>query len=148
MTESLPDLWASRDLPVLLAAAQLLEEARPPITSNAVAERAGVDFAAAVRALLHLGHEYLEIRDSSTYDGRDCYVYAITPAGLRASGQWPSPEAAAERFLSALDELIKTTDAGTPKGAWLRTLRQHVTSFGLDVLAQVMASVLSGRIPM
>jgi len=135
--DPLPDLWATRDHPVLVAAARLLEERRPPITSNDIAAAAGLEHQDSVRALLHLGDEHLKIRDSSTYDGLDCYVYGITPEGLRAAGQWPSPEAAAERFLAALDELIKNTDEGSPKGAWLRTLRQHVTSFGLDVLGRV-----------
>lgn len=147
MTELLPDLWVSRDLPVLLAAAELLEGARPPITSNAVAARAGVELAATVRALLHLGHEHLEIRESSTYDGLDCYVLGITAEGLRASGQWPSAEAAVDRLFAALDEQIDNTVEDTPKASRLRAIREGIAGVGRDVLVDVMGAVITGRIP-
>lgn len=148
MTESLPDLWVSRDHPILIAAAQLLEEGRPPITSNAVAARAGVELQAAVRALLHLGRDHLEIRDSSTYDGPDCYLLGITPDGLRVAGQWPTPETAVDRFIAALDEQIENTVEGTPRASRLRSLRDNVTGIGREVLVEVMGAVITGRIPM
>lgn len=148
MTEPLPDVWASRDHPVLLAAAQLLDEVRTPITSNAVAARAGIEQEAAVRALLHLGDEHLEIRDSSTYDGADCYVLGITAEGLRASGQWPTAEAAVERLLAALDAQIDGAPEGSPRASRLRAFRAGVAEVGKDLLVEVMGAVISGRIPM
>ena len=101
-----------------------------------------------MHALQHLGEQHLTVRDMSTYDGPDCYVDGITAEGLRAAGQWPSPEAAVDRFIAAIDEQINNTAEGTPRLSRLRTLRESVTGIGREVLVEVMGAVVTGRIPM
>lgn len=145
---TLPDVWATRDYPVLIAAAQLLDADGLPHTSDEIAEVAGIERAAVVRALVNLGHGFLEVRSESSINEEDCFVTGITAEGLRAAGQWPSPETAADRLISALDEQIDNTVEGTPKASRLHTLRDNITSVGRDVLVEVMGGVLTGRIPM
>lgn len=148
MTNPLPDLWGTRDYPVLIAAARMLNEGERVLPSNRIAEAANVEPASAVRALLNLSNGYLEVRDASTLDGQDCYVTGITAEGLRAAGQWPSADTAVERLLAALDQQIDNATEGSPKANRLRLLRDNLASVGRDVLVEVMGGVLSGRIPM
>lgn len=146
--DALPDLWATRDLPVLIATARLLDESGGPLMSHQIADAAGVEFRDAIRGLINLGNGYLEVRDASTMAERDCYVTGITAQGLRAAGQWPSADTAVDRFLAALDKQIDNTVEGTPKASRLRALRENAGSIGRDVLVEVMGGVLTGRIPL
>lgn len=145
--EQLPDVWAERDHPVLIATARLLDARGGPLTSDEIADAANVDHERVVRALTNLANGFLEVQDASSLGGRDCYALGITGRGLQAAGQWPTPEAAADRLLAALDQQIDNTVEGTPRSSRLRALRDGVASIGRDVLVDVMGGVLTGRIP-
>lgn len=147
MTEPLPDLWASRDFPVLVAVARLLDETGRPVTSYEVASEVQIEQPTAVRALTNLAHGFLEVRSENSVSDNDCYVVGITADGLRAAGQWPSPEAAVDRLIAALDAQIDVAPEGSPKASKLRALRDGVVGVSRDLLVEVMGAVITGRLP-
>lgn len=147
-TSPLPDRWTTRDLPVLLAAAELLDETGRSTDEGAIVKRLGMERDDVIRALRNLSQRYLDLKISEAWGGAVAFVHiaSITEDGLRATGQWPSAEAAADRFLSALDEIIDATPADAPKASRLRAVRDGVVGIGRDVLVDVMGGVLTGRI--
>jgi len=143
----LNDVWTSRDYPVLVAVAQLLEE-HDLLQSGEIAAYCGRDQREVVLALTNLSHRHLVVRDASTYDGRDNYVTGILPDGLEAVGQWPSSDVAADRLLEALDALADSAPVDSPKRNRLIAIRDALLSAGRDVVVDVAGAVISGRIPM
>jgi hypothetical protein len=86
------DTWVDRDLPVLDATVNLLEESYM-VTVSDIADRTGLDLADVSRALETLDPTYLDFRKTTTGgDPRFWYVHKATPEGRRAVGQWPTPE--------------------------------------------------------
>jgi hypothetical protein len=87
------DTWAARDLPVLSATVQLLEESYM-VTVTDIAARTGLDEQAVARALEALDPVFVDFRKTTTGgDPTFWYVLKATPAARQAVGQWPSPEA-------------------------------------------------------
>jgi predicted transcriptional regulator len=87
------DTWVGRDLPVLDATVNLLEDSYM-VTVSDIADRTGLDLADVSRALETLDPTYLDFRKTTTGgDPRFWYVHKATPEGRRAVGQWPTPEA-------------------------------------------------------
>jgi hypothetical protein len=92
------DTWAARDLPVLSATVQLLEESYM-VTVTDVAARTGLDEQAVARALEALDPVFVDFRKTTTGgDPTFWYVLKATPAARQAVGQWPT----AETLVSAL----------------------------------------------
>ncbi|WP_146086526.1 hypothetical protein [Rathayibacter sp. AY1D1] len=142
----LDDVWTTRDYPVLVAVAWLLEE-HDLLQSSDIAAFCGRSQRDVVLALTNLGHRHLVVKDASTYDGRDNYVTGIRPEGLEAVGQWPSPDVAAERLITALDALVDNAPMDSPKRNRLVAIRDGLLTAGRDVMIDVAAAVISGRIP-
>jgi hypothetical protein len=98
------DTWAARELPVLSATVQLLEESYM-VTVTDIAARTGLDEQAVARALEALDPVFVDFRKTTTGgDPTFWYVLKATPAARQAVGQWPSPEtlvSALARELSA-----------------------------------------------
>jgi len=142
----LADVWASRDYPVLVAVAQMLEQGRS-VQAVEVAEAIGRPQHDVVLALNNLGHMHLIVKDSSTYDGPDNYVTGIRPEGLEATGQWPSSDVAAERLIAALDALVDNAPENSPKHKRLVAARNGLLGIGRDVLVNVGSAVITGQLP-
>jgi hypothetical protein len=142
----LDDVWAARDYPVLVAVARLLEE-QDLLQAGDIALYCGLSQREVVLALTNLGHRHLVVTDASTYDGRDNYVTGIRPEGLEAVGQWPSAGVAADRLIAALDALVDTSPMDSPKRNRLVAIRDGLLTAGRDVMVDVAAAVISGRIP-
>jgi hypothetical protein len=86
------DTWASRELPVLSATVQLLEESYM-VTVTDIAARTGLEEQAVARALEALDPVFVDFRKTTTGgDPTFWYVLKATPAARQAVGQWPSPE--------------------------------------------------------
>ena len=98
------DTWAARDLPVLSATVQLLEESYM-VTVTDLAARTGLEEQAVARALEALDPVFVDFRKTTTGgDPTFWYVLKVTPAARQAVGQWPTPEtlvSALARELSA-----------------------------------------------
>lgn len=151
MTELLEDVWSSRDLPVLIAAARLLNEHPGRRVDRSALEAAtGRDTDDVDRALVNLNVRYLDVNLMMASGGVivRAQVRSITEAGLRTVGQWPSPEVAADRLLAALDELIARTADGSPKQSKLKAARESLLAAGRDVLVGVAGAAITGRLPL
>lgn len=132
MTASLlNDVWTTRDLPVLAATARLLDE-KPghPRQANKVEAATGIAEADVKRAFVNLSREHLDVADWGGMTSKDYAVTGITADGLRAAGQWPSPEVAADRLVAALNELIDNTTEGSPKQSRLKAARDSLLGVG------------------
>jgi predicted ArsR family transcriptional regulator len=96
------DTWAARDLPVLNAAAALLERSYM-VTVSDIAERTGLEQPDVARALEALHPSHVDFRKTETGgDPTFWYVLKITPEGRRAAGQWPTAEGLVDRLVNAL----------------------------------------------
>lgn len=142
----LDDVWTTRDYPVLVTVARMLEQ-NDMVQAVEVAEATGRPHRDVVLALVNLGHKHLTVQDSSTYDGRDNYVTGIRPGGLEAVGQWPSSDVAAERLIAALDALADKSPVDSPKRKRLLAVRDGFLNAGRDVMVDVAAAMITGRIP-
>jgi hypothetical protein len=69
----------------------------------------------------------------------------LTSQGRREVGQWPSPDAAADRLLAALDAAIEKSPEGDQKGR-LQRAREALGGMTRDLLVDVAGSVVRGEI--
>lgn len=145
----LDDVWATRDLPVLIAAVRLLDE-QPglPRQASEIAEVTGLPETEVQKALRNLATGYLEVADWASLTSHDYVAVGFTSDALRATGAWPSPELAADRLLAALGTAIDNATEGSPKQSRLKALRDGFVAAGRDITVEVAAAVLTGRIPL
>lgn len=142
------DTWTARDLPVLRVAARFYDEQGPVMGSREFEEATGLPREDVIRALRALDGEFVDagfMRGDNAIYGY--VVRSVTPSGLRAVGQWPSADVAADRLLEALTSLIDETPAGSPKAGKLRAIRDSLTGIGRDVLVEIAGAAISGRLP-
>jgi hypothetical protein len=91
------ETWLSRDLPVLDAVVELLED-HDLVPPEAVAERTGLDSREVLRAMHALDGIFVRLhRDMS-----GGFVDAVTPEARRAVGQWPSGESLIRQLADGL----------------------------------------------
>jgi hypothetical protein len=91
------ETWLSRDLPVLDAVVELLED-QPMAKPAAIAERTGFEAAEVVRALRALDGEYVHL--NTDLGGRS--AAAVTPKARQAVGHWPSGESLIQQLVDGL----------------------------------------------
>jgi hypothetical protein len=90
--KAVEDTWAARDLPVLAATVQLLEESYM-VTVTDIAARTGLEEQAVARALEALAPVFVDFRKTTTGgDPTFWYVLKVTPAARQTVGQWPTGE--------------------------------------------------------
>lgn len=95
------DTWAARELPVLNAAAALLESSYM-VTVSDIAQRTGLEQPDVARALDALHPTHVDFRKTETGgDPTFWYVLKVTPEGRRAAGQWPTAEGLVDRLVTA-----------------------------------------------
>jgi len=91
------ETWLSRDLRVLDAVVELLED-QDLVQPDAVAARTGLDSREILRALHALDGTYVRLhRDMS-----GGFVDGVTPEARRAVGQWPSGESLIQQIADGL----------------------------------------------
>jgi hypothetical protein len=143
--EPLPDIWFSRDLPVLREVARRLEE-QPDVGFNVVdvADTLQLTFEVAARAGQRL-------KDDGYLDGMESAEHGVigftnlTAKGLREVGQWPSPDTAADRLLAALEAAVEKAPTEEAKSHAKRIL-DGFRSAGRDFLVDVASGVVTGQI--
>jgi hypothetical protein len=91
------ETWLSRDLPVLDAVVELLED-QPMAQPAAIAERTGFEAAEVIRALQALDGEYVHL--NLDLGGRS--AVAVTAKARQAVGQWPSGESLIQQLVDGL----------------------------------------------
>ncbi|MGH3656848.1 MAG: hypothetical protein ACRDUA_09320 [Micromonosporaceae bacterium] len=134
-----PDTWTPREVPVLKATADLLEQAPVGrfVSSRDVAEATGIDHDQVTRALDALSDRHIEARPDKRRGGVN--VLRLTPAGRIDAGMWPSPEALTERLLASIDDHI---ERATPEEkSKLERLRDAARGMGRDLLVDVVAAI-------
>jgi hypothetical protein len=96
------DTWAARDLPVLDATIDLLEQSFM-VTVTDIAARTNLTPSVVAAALEVLDPVYVDFRKTTTGgDPRYWYVFKVTPEARRAVGQWPTAEALASSLAEEL----------------------------------------------
>lgn len=141
------DTWTSRDLPVLQAIADLIEETGSHADGSAIVSRTGLTTAQVSRAVKSLEDEYLrDVHwDADWFPDLYPIVQGITSEARRTVGQWPSAEAAAERFIAAIEQQIIESETDEQRSRLVR-IRDAVTVAGRDLLVDVMGAVLTKTI--
>jgi hypothetical protein len=146
MTNSLPDRWATRDLPVLRRIAEVVEvdnadEVRP----EGVAADLGIPQDDALRAMIALhGSGYIEGDRANSLVGKYIFATDLTERGRRAVGIWPSSDGV-DALVEALQQAAAATDDPDEKGA-LRKAASAILGVGRDVMTDVIGAVLAKTI--
>lgn len=143
--EPLPDRWTTRDLPVLRAAAPILDEGGIVDSEDAeFLEEVGMPQEVVAQALVALGQaEYLDVGVTQFLSGDVSAVASgLLERGRRAVGIWPDGEAAVEQLLSALRQAEELTADVDDKTA-LRKASGQLASVSRSVVAEVIAAVVT-----
>jgi hypothetical protein len=146
MTNSLPDRWATRDLPVLRRIAEVVEvdnadEVRP----EGVAADLGIPQDDALRAMIALhGSGYIDGDRADSFGGKYIFATDLTERGRRAVGIWPSSDGV-DALVEALQQAAAATDDPDEKGA-LRKAASAILGVGRDVMTDVIGAVLAKTI--
>ncbi len=132
--------WEPRDLPVLDAIVAAFDDpTRRHMFTHETAALTGMDQATVVKAVRALDGRYLVTRQSSGDDELEAItVVGVTDAARHAVGQWPSPDAWADRIVQALLEAAEQ-EPDEAKKSGLRTAADALGGFGRDVLVGVMS---------
>jgi hypothetical protein len=136
--------WENRDLPVLDAAVQFLEDPERrgslPEASD-LAEVTGLTIDDVGRALNALGDEYLQVE--KTLGGYAHWaVSRVYPSGRRAVGQWPTPENLAERIVATLEQAAEN-EPDEERRSRLQQAASVLGSGARDLFIGVLASVIA-----
>lgn len=143
--DPLPDQWFSRDALVLQEVAHAFEadlDARPAAPD--IADALGLDCATVERIGVLL-------RDAGFVEGIDTdqggivLFTALTPAGRREVGLWPSPDNAADRLLAAVDEALERAPEGEQKTR-LQKVRDGLLGISRDLLVDIASGVLTKQV--
>lgn len=136
------ETWAARELPVLNAAAVLLESSYM-VTVSDIAERTGLEQPDVARALDALHPSHLDFRKTETGgDPTFWYVLKVTPEGRRAAGQWPTAEGLVDRLVTALREAA-SKEPDTERQSQLNQAAELLSGNVRDVAVQAAAAIVS-----
>jgi hypothetical protein len=133
--------WEPRDLPVLDAIVRYFDErdAADIPDVETFAKITGMDPDQVARAVRALSPRF--IKTQAALGGlMDVAIMGITDEAREKVGQWPTPEAVADRIVTALLEAAdREPDEG--KRTKLRAAAETLGSFGRDLLINVAANV-------
>lgn len=142
MNERLPDRWAERDFPLLLAAARHLDAGAHVIQISTLTGELDIELSDALRSARALLGTYLTGKTVDSMAGpRDAIITDLTERGRRATGLWPSGESA-DALVEALRQAEEATDDLEEKNN-LRRAAGAVMGVGRDVMTDVIAAVIS-----
>jgi hypothetical protein len=140
--------WFDRELPVLEATIQLLEERGSPgavVRVGQISERCGIEPSKVLTALASMQPEFVSLLLVESDEPNSQMVETVTGAARRAVGQWPSPETMSDRLLAALNEAVEQESDPT-KRSRLRAAADAVAGIGRDVLVNVFSTAATGAI--
>lgn len=135
--------WYTRELPILAAALQLLEESdydRHPGV-NDLASAVGLPEIEVAKALKAMDGEYVRISTNLT-GMTSATVDDVYPVGRRAAGQWPTPELVAQRLIAGL-EAAAAEEVDPERKSKLKQTALFLGSSGKDLLINLVASVIA-----
>ncbi|MDM2643335.1 hypothetical protein PP633_01670 [Mycobacteroides abscessus] len=148
---SVRETWTARDLPVLKAVVDIFEGGDDDnIEPAEIGLRTGFDEATVQQALKALyKHPYLD-RDTGLTGSNGDVIFAGEPTGdgLRAAGNWPSPEGLTERLVAALEAASADESREPEERSLLKktalTLRGAAYQIALAALGGAGGNVISG----
>ena len=143
----LPDVWFTRDLPVLRAIARLVDE--PEHGGNPylgqVVPASGLpkpEVAAAARALADAGY----VQVLTTYSGEIVRFTGISAEARRLAGLWPTPQGEWERLLEQLTARAENAPTDVERARW-RAFADAAAAVGPDDGALLMSALVGGYVP-
>ena len=144
----LPDVWFTRDLPVLRAIARLVDEGQhggSPYLLGAVVPASGLpkaDVVAAARALVSAGYA-----EALTNHAGDLVRFtAVSPEARRLAGLWPTPQGEWDRLLEQLTARAEKAPTEVERQRW-RAFADAARAVGEHDGALLMAALIGGYVP-
>ncbi|WP_369134215.1 hypothetical protein [Modestobacter sp. I12A-02662] len=145
--EPLPDVWFTRDLPVLRAIVRLVDE---PATGSApylgaVVPASGLpkpQVVSAAKALVDAGL----VEALTNYAGEIVRFTAVSGEARRLAGLWPTPQGEWDRLLEQLQARATRALSETERTRW-RALADAAAAIGPDDGALLMSALIGGYVP-
>ena len=144
----LPDVWFTRDLPVLRAVARLVdssEHGSSPYLLGAVVPASGLpkaEVVAAAKALAAAGY----IEPLTNHAGDIVRITAISAEARRLTGLWPTPQSEWERLVEQLAARAEQAPTDMERARW-RAMADAATALGPDDGALLMSALIGGYVP-
>jgi len=138
--------WEDRDLPVLRAVVQHIEESGSEVVSPDVIEQlTGFDPETVQMALAALdgGQPPFFRKVHSQGSGEIYAIQGLMEKARRAVGLWPTAEEFADRLVAALDRAEAEAASDEQRGA-IRRAREAIGRLGRDLLVEVAARIITG----
>lgn len=141
-TEKLPAVWAIRDYPVLLAVTRRFDEGAHWVTVEEIEADTGLDREQVERAATELSRrDFFEVRGAF---GRPVMrVHDLSGQAYLFTGLHPDGDDAISRLIDALRQAAEQVSDPAEKSR-LRRLADNAGSVSRDVLAAVLAAVITG----
>jgi hypothetical protein len=142
-----PDVWFTRDLPVLRAIARLVDEPKHggnPYLGQVV-PASGLpkqEVAAAARALADAGY----VQVLTTYSGEIVRFTGVSAEARRLAGLWPTPQGEWDRLLEQLAARAENAPTDVERARW-RAFADAAAAVGPDDGALLMAALIGGYVP-
>ncbi|WP_347057231.1 hypothetical protein ABC795_11020 [Blastococcus sp. HT6-30] len=144
----LPDVWFTRDLPVLRAIARLVDEPKhggAPYLLGSVVPGSGLPKAeviAAAKALASAGY----IEPLTNHAGDIVRITAISAEARRLAGLWPTPQGEWERLLEQLIARAEKAPTDVERQRW-RAFADAAAAVGEHDGALLMSALIGGYVP-
>lgn len=143
----LPDVWFTRDLPVLRAVARLVdspEHGGAPYLGQVVPASglARKDVVAAVRGLVHTGY----LAALTNVAGDVVRITGVSGETRRLTGLWPTPQTEWERLTGQLTTRAGNAATDVERGRW-QAMADAADALGADAGALLMSALIGGYVP-
>jgi hypothetical protein len=146
--QPLPDVWFTRDLPVLRAIARLVDSSdhgSSPYLLRAVVPASGLpkaDVIAAAQALAAAGY----IEPLTNHAGDIVRITAISAEARRLAGLWPTPQGEWDRLVEQVTARAEQAPTDVERQRW-RAFADAATAVGTDDGALLMSALIGGYVP-
>lgn len=144
MTDKLPDVWTSRDYPVLMEIARRIDGGEGAPRADDIARSVDMDEDRVQRALAALQHRRL-IEGIGVAEGQILRVSDISAEAYLLTGLHPDGDDAVSALVAALRRAADLTDDPAEKSR-LRALADGALGVSRSVLAGVLTAVLTQQI--
>ena len=146
--EPLPDVWFTRDLPVLRAIARLVDDSAhgsSPYLLGAVVPASGLpkaEVVAAAQALASAGY----IEPLTNHAGDIVRFTSASAEARRLTGLWPTPQGEWDRLLEQLAARAAGAMTEVERQRW-QALSDAALALGPDDGALLMSALIGGYVP-
>jgi hypothetical protein len=146
-SEQLPDVWFSRDLPVLRAISRLVDSPAhggapylgQVVPASGLSKR---DVTAAARALVSAGY----VEALTNVAGEVVRFTGISAEARRLAGLWPTPQGEWDRLREQLAVRAEKAPTDVERARW-RAFSEAAEAIGADDGALLMSALVGGYVP-